>query len=136
MEPTWSQKGLKKSMFFWIVFWKPLETLTGLRRDCDGAAPARASAAAIAANIALDYTLCVKCGLGALGLVAATAVVNGASALALLVGLGRRIGGLGLGEYARPAAVIAAAALAAALFSKVFASGVDACIVGSRHDRL
>lgn len=102
----------------------------------DGAAPARASAAAIAANIALDYTLCVKCGLGALGLVAATAVVNGASALALLVGLGRRIGGLGLGEYARPAAVIAAAALAAALFSKVFASGVDACIVGSRHDRL
>ena len=102
----------------------------------DGAAPARASAAAIAANIALDYTLCVKCGLGALGLVAATAVFNGASALALLVGLGRRIGGLGLGEYARPAAVIAAAALAAALFSKVFAGGVDACIVGSRHDRL
>ena len=38
MESKWSQKGINKSMFFWIGFWKPLETLTGLRRGCDGAA--------------------------------------------------------------------------------------------------
>ena len=32
------QKGIKKSMFFWLGFWKPLETLMFLRGGCGGAA--------------------------------------------------------------------------------------------------
>ena len=28
-EPKRSQKGIQKSMFFWLVFWKPLETSGG-----------------------------------------------------------------------------------------------------------
>ena len=43
MEPNWSQHGIQKSMCFLIGFWKPLETLTGLRGGCDGAAGGLAS---------------------------------------------------------------------------------------------
>ena len=45
MEPKWRQHGAKmkpkshsKINVFWLGFWKPLETLAGLRRGCDGAA--------------------------------------------------------------------------------------------------
>ena len=36
MEPKWRQKGIQKSMFFLMVFQRPLETSTELRRvrDC------------------------------------------------------------------------------------------------------
>ena len=36
MEPKCTQKGIQKSMFFWLGFWKPLETLMGLRGGCEG----------------------------------------------------------------------------------------------------
>ena len=32
MEPKWSQKGIQKSMIFWLGFRTPLETSTELRR--------------------------------------------------------------------------------------------------------
>ena len=35
MEPKWSQKGIRKSMFFWLGFWKPLETSTERRRSVE-----------------------------------------------------------------------------------------------------
>ena len=38
MEAKMSQKGIQKSMFFWLGFGMALETLAGLRRGCDGAA--------------------------------------------------------------------------------------------------
>ena len=34
MEPKWSQKGIQKSMIFWLGFRTPLETSTELRGDC------------------------------------------------------------------------------------------------------
>ena len=37
MEPNWSQKGIRKSMFFWLGFWKPLETSAWRRRSVGGA---------------------------------------------------------------------------------------------------
>ena len=43
MEPKWSQKGIQKSMIFWIGFRTPLETSAGLRGDCAGAASVAAS---------------------------------------------------------------------------------------------
>ena len=36
MEPKWSQKGIQKSMIFWLGFRTPLETSTELRRNFDG----------------------------------------------------------------------------------------------------
>ena len=38
MDPKWRQKGIQKSMFFLMVFRRPLETLIFLRRGRDGAA--------------------------------------------------------------------------------------------------
>ena len=35
MEPKWSQKGVKKSMIFWLGFRTPLETSAELRGDCE-----------------------------------------------------------------------------------------------------
>merc|ERR1711871_1428081 len=37
VEPTWSQESIRKSMFFWLGFWKPLETSTERRRSVGGA---------------------------------------------------------------------------------------------------
>ena len=34
MEPKWSQKGIQKSMIFWLGFRTPLETSAGLQGDC------------------------------------------------------------------------------------------------------
>ena len=38
MDAYWSKKGVQESMFFWFGFGMALETLTGLRGGCDGAA--------------------------------------------------------------------------------------------------
>ena len=38
MEPKWSQKGIKKSMIFWLGFRTPLETSAELRRNFEEAA--------------------------------------------------------------------------------------------------
>ena len=38
MEPKWIQQGIQKSMFFWLGFWKPLETSAEPRRSVGGAA--------------------------------------------------------------------------------------------------
>ena len=43
MEPKWRQKGIQKSMFFLMVFQRPLETLIFLRRVRDGSASVAAS---------------------------------------------------------------------------------------------
>ncbi len=43
MEPKWSQKGIQKSMIFWLGFRTPLETSAGLRGDCEGTAGVAAS---------------------------------------------------------------------------------------------
>ena len=41
MEPKWNQKGIRKSMFFWLGFWEPLETSTERRGSVEGASGER-----------------------------------------------------------------------------------------------
>ena len=41
IKPKWSQKGIRKSMFFWLGFWKPLETSAERRGSVEGASRER-----------------------------------------------------------------------------------------------
>ena len=43
MQPKWSQKGIQKSMIFWLGFRTPLETSTELRRNFEGTASVAAA---------------------------------------------------------------------------------------------
>eukprot|EP00850_Spirogloea_muscicola_P011095 SM000067S20372 [mRNA] locus=s67:538159:543429:- [translate_table: standard] len=68
----------------------------------DGQLPFRVSILAVLANAFLDWFLVRKLGYGAQGLILATLACNTGSAVAFLLILSNRLGGLGLKDWARP----------------------------------
>eukprot|EP00899_Mesostigma_viride_P003220 jgi/Mesvir1/1289/Mv03757-RA.1 len=81
----------------------------------DGGPPFLVSVGAIFANVALDWLMVQRLGFGAEGLIMATTAVNLLSILALLVMLNRKLGGLGLLAWVKPACILLAATAGSAV---------------------
>ncbi|KAG6545069.1 hypothetical protein Mapa_013765 [Marchantia paleacea] len=85
----------------------------------DSRIPFQISAAAISANVLLDWMAVRQVGLGVQGLVLATSFVNCASAVALLLLLSSNLEGLKLRHWVQPLSILGFSATLAGIVAKV-----------------
>ncbi|BBN03522.1 putative peptidoglycan lipid II flippase [Marchantia polymorpha subsp. ruderalis] len=99
----------------------------------DSRIPFQISAAAISANVLLDWIAVRRLGLGVQGLVLATSFVNGASAVALLLLLSSNLDGLKLRHWVQPLSILGFSATLAGIVAKVSYNELLVKLVANLH---